>query len=528
MAAPATAAPATGVDQRTGRWVLFSAILASSMAFIDSTALNLALPAIQRDLGASGAQLLWIVNAYAILLAALILVGGALGDRYGRRRSFMFGIMIFTAASLLCGLAPTTTFLIAARAVQGIGGALMVPGSLALISALFSDTERGKAIGTWSSLSTVTTIMGPVIGGLLASGGWWRGVFLINIPLALAALWALVRYVPESRDDGAARRLDVLGAALVTIALAALTYGAIEAPSRGLRDPLIVTMLIGSVVAFLGFVIVERRSSHPMIPLDMFQSPTFRGTNLMTLFLYAGLAAVGFFLPLNFVQVQGYNESIAGLTQLPVAACLFLMSRWTGALADRHGPRLLLTIGPVLAGLGFLLLAWPGLTGGPRDYWTSYLPASLLMGLGMGTTVAPLTAAVMGSASAQHAGIASGINNAVARTANVLAVAILGAIALVSFNSDLQARSDPLDLPAEAQTALAAQAPNLGAAQPPDGLPQKTQADVTRAIDLAFVDTFRRIAVIAGALALISALIAAFTVKNEHVRTGQAQAGSAR
>lgn len=496
---------------KQGAWVLFATILASSMAFIDSSALGVALPALQTDLNASGSDLLWIVNSYALVLAALILVGGALGDRLGRKRVFGIGIVIFAAASLLCGLAPNAGLLIAARALQGVGGALMVPGSLALISANFADAERGKAIGTWSALSTITTILGPGLGGVLAGAGLWRGVFFINLPLAAIALMALTR-VPESRDEHATAPLDYPGALLATLGLAGLTYGLIEAPGRGWGDLLVVASLLVGVAALVGFVVVEARSTHPMMPLSLFRSRVFSGANLLTLFLYAALSGMLFFLPLNLVQVQGYPESLAGLASLPMALLLALLSRRTGALADRFGPRLPLTIGPAIAGAGFAAFAYPGLTGGPADYWTSFFPGLLLLGVGMAITVAPLTTAVMGAVDQEHAGVASGINNAVARAAGVLAVAVMGVLALLLFAGALDRQTAAAGLPEPTRAALAAEADKLAGAMPPEDLAPAETTLAQRAVGLAFVDTFRILAWVGAGLAWLSAALAFVTL----------------
>ena len=491
----------------TGAWVLAATVLASSMAFIDGSALNVALPAIQASLGADGADLLWIVNSYAIVLAALILVGGALGDRFGRRLIFGLGIALFALASLACGLAPSVPLLIAARAAQGVGGALMVPGSLALISANFSDAERGRAIGTWSAVTTMTTILGPGLGGVLAGAGLWRGIFFINLPLAALAVFAL-RRVPESRDEAAPAHLDYLGASLATAGLAGVTFGLLEVPARGWGSPLVLGTMIGGALALAAFVAVEARSPNAMLPLSLFRSRTFSGANLLTLFLYAALYGVLFFLPLNLVQVQGYSESLAGLATLPMALFLALLSRRTGALADRFGPRVPLTVGPALAGLGFAAMALPGLTAGPADYWTSFFPALCLLGLGMAITVAPLSAAVMGAVPQGRAGVASGVNNAVSRTAGVLAVAVMGLAALLLFAASLHARAVAAELPDPVLQALAQAAPQLGAAAPPAGLPEPQQIAAEQAIKLAFVDTFRTLAWASAALAWVSAGVA--------------------
>jgi EmrB/QacA subfamily drug resistance transporter len=502
-----------GVDAATGRWVLFATILASAMAFIDGSALNVALPSLQASLGASGAQLLWVINAYLLMLAALILVGGSLGDRLGRKKVFMAGIALFMLASLACGLAPTIGLLIAARVVQGIGGALMIPGSLAIIGASFAPDTRGRAIGTWSAASTLVTIAGPVLGGVLAGAGLWRGVFLINLPLGLAALAVLLRKVPESRDEAASGAIDYLGAALVSLGLAGLTYGFISAPGYGFADPRVYLALVGGALALAAFVVVEARSPRPMTPPALFRSRTFTGANLLTLFLYGALSVGTFFLSLNLVQAQGYSQALAGLAFTPFALLLSTLSRFTGALSDRYGPRLPLIVGPTLAGLAFLIFGLIGLTSGPADYWTTFFPGVLVFGVGMAITVAPLTSTVMGAAPSHLAGTASGINNAVSRTAGVLAIAILGAAALLVFAASLETRTSALGLPAEAQAALRQAAAELGAAQVPASVPLEQSAAVAQAIKLAFVDTFRVVMFACAALAWLSAAMTVVFIK---------------
>ena len=417
----------------TGFWVLFATISASSMVFIGQSALNVALPTVQSTLGASGADLLWIVNIFALLLGALILVGGSLGDRYGRKRIYALGIAIFGLASLACGLAPNTELLIAARAVQGFGGALMVPGSLAIISAYFDGKARGQAIGTWSAFTTVTSILGPALGGVLADVGWWRGVFLVNLPLAVAALWALLRHVPESRDEEAPEQLDYLGAALVTLSLGGIVFGATEigrVGPAGLGNPLYLGAILGGLGGLVWFVRHERRTPHPMLPLRLFLARNFTGANLLTLLLYGALSGALFFLPLNLVQFQGYNQTQAGLALLPWTLLIILLSRRMGTYVDEHGPRRPLILGPIIVGASMLLLAIPGVTNGFQDYWYAFLPALLLFGLGMGLVVAPLTTTVLGCVPRHNSGIASGINNAASRVASPLTVAILGSLAL--------------------------------------------------------------------------------------------------
>jgi EmrB/QacA subfamily drug resistance transporter len=508
------------VSPSAKKWVLAATILASGMAFIDGSALNVALPALQADLGVTGSQLLWVINAYALFLSSLIMVGGALGDHYGRKRIFMVGILVFTGASLVCGLSSSIETLIAARVIQGAGGAMMVPGSLAIITASFGEERRGRAIGTWSMFSTLTFMMGPVVGGWLAGQGLWRLVFFINLPLAVVAVAALLLHVPESRDENVPKRLDFPGALLATLGLAGLTYGFIEAPDAGFNDPRILLALGMGAAALAAFVVVEARSPHPMIPLRLFRSRTFSGANLLTLFLYAALSAAPFFLVLNAVQIQGYSEEAAGFIMLPFAILLTAMSRWAGGLADRVGPRLPLVVGPAITGTGFLLLALPGLTNGPQDYWLSYFPGVVAMGIGIGITVAPLSTAVMGSAPPGSSGTASGINNAVARTAGVLAIAILGAVSLVMFGQSLDNRTRDLPLSDAARLELRAEARNLAAAQPPAVLTDALALEVQAAIRWSFVDTFRLAAVICALLGWLGALLAALTIERKGGNSG--------
>lgn len=500
-------------------WVLIATILASSMVFIDSTALNVALPAIQNDLNASGIELLWILNIYTVFLASLILVGGSLGDHYGRVRIFRYGILIFTAASIVCGLSVSPVMLIIARAVQGIGGALMVPGSLAIISALFPAEKRGTAIGTWSTFSTLTTVMGPVLGGWLAQQGLWRVVFFINLPLALLALYTLTR-VPENKDEDAPQRLDYLGAFLATLGLAGVSFGFIQGAEWGLSDPRIVVALVVGVINLIAFIINERRSDHPMMPLSLFQNRTFFGANLLTLFLYGALYGSLFFLPLNLIQVQGYSESVAGWANIPSSIILALLSRFSGGLVDRIGARLPLIIGPAIAGVGFILLALPGLTEGQSAYWTTYFPGIVAFGIGMGITVAPLSTAVMGSAPQAQSGTASGINNAISRVAGALAIAIFGLIAVSIFTNAISSRVESVALDAETQTAVVEQAQDLAGAEPPASVPEAQIEEINQVYDLAFVDTFRLIMGIAAGMAFISAIMAAILIQGkEKIRT---------
>jgi EmrB/QacA subfamily drug resistance transporter len=477
------------------------------MAFIDGTALNVALPAVQTALNASGVQLLWVSNAYLLMLAALIPVGGSLGDLLGRKRVFAIGIGLFVLASLVCGLSPTIEFLIIARLVQGVGAALMIPGSLAIISALYGPDSRGKAIGTWSAATTIVTVVGPVLGGVLAGAGLWRLVFLINLPLGVAAITGLLLKVPETRNEQSSGRIDYPGAALLAIGLAALTYGFVSAPDMGFGDPRVVVTLAVGVLGVAAFAVVEARSRHPMIPLTLFRSRTFSGANLLTFGLYGALSAGTFFLSLNLVQVQGYPMAIAGLVFTPFALILTAMSRWAGGLVDKSGPRLPLIIGPAIAGAAFLFMAFSGLSEGPSRYWVTFFPGIVLLGIGMGITVAPLSTAVMSSLPTHFAGTASGINNSVSRTAGVLVIAVVGSAALMLFSGALQARTSGIDISPAARMALAAEAPRLGAASvPPEVTPDKAPV-VLMGMRLAFVDMFRVVMLICTALAWVGAAL---------------------
>ncbi len=498
-------------EQGSGPWVLAAAIIASGMGFMDGTIVNVALPVMQRQLGATAVDALWIVESYALLLAALILVGGSLGDHYGRRKIFMIGISIFTVASVWCGLSPSSESLIAARTIQGIGGALMIPGSLAIISSSFSEEDRGKAIGTWSGFSGVTAAIGPVVGGLLIDFVSWRAAFLINIPLALIALYICVRHVPESRDPDAAR-LDFVGATLATVGLGGLVFGLIEASNRGFGDPLVFGPLILGAAALVGFVFVEWESREPMMPLTLFRSRNFTGANLLTLLLYMGLGGALYFFPFVLQQVHGYSATAAGSAFLPFIVLTFLLSRWAGGLVPRVGPRLPLVIGPIIAGAGFILFALPGTSG---SYWFTFFPAVVVMGLGMSLVIAPLTTTALNSVSGRHSGLASGVNNSVSRTATLMAVALMGVFVFASFSSALDSRLSELDVSQQTQAAMDERKVDLGAAQPPEGVSNETAAAIDEAVDESFVAGFRLAMYIAAGFALASALAAAIIIEGK-------------
>ncbi|MDU0255167.1 MFS transporter [Streptomyces sp. PU10] len=402
-----------------GKWILLTTVLGSSMALLDSTVVNVALPHIGRDLGADLAALQWTVNAYMVTLAGLILLGGALGDRFGRRRIFVLGVLWFAAASLLCGLAPNAGVLIAARALQGVGGALLTPGSLALIQASFHADDRGRAVGLWSGFGGVGAAVGPFLGGWLVDGAGWRWVFLLNVPLALLCAPIALRHVPESSDERAHTRFDVLGAALCAAALALLTYALIEARTASWTVAL---SAVAGVVAAVAFVLVERRGKDPMMPLDVFSSRQFTAVNIVTLCVYAAFGGFFFLAALQLQVVVGWSALAAGTALLPTTVLMLLLSARSGELAERLGPRLQLTVGPLLcaAGMVLMLRVGPG-----ASYLADVLPALVVLGLGMVTLVAPLTAGVLAAVDTSRAGLASGINNAAARAAGLVAVAAL-------------------------------------------------------------------------------------------------------
>jgi EmrB/QacA subfamily drug resistance transporter len=409
-----------------GRWVVAATVLGSAIASIDATVVGIALPAIGREFDSGLATLQWVVTAYTLTLASLLLVGGALGDRYGRRRVFTVGVVWFALASALCGIATAPAILIAARALQGVGAALLTPGSLAILEASFRTEDRGKAIGAWSGLSGVATAIGPFLGGWLVQAVSWRLIFAINLPLAALVVAVARRHVPESHDPDATGRIDTAGAALITGGLGTLTYGLIDGPTDGWTSPTVQIVLIGAVLLLGGFVVRERRAATPMLPLNLFRSTQFTATNIVTFVLYGALGGALFLLPIQLQQVSGYAALEAGVSLLPVTAVMLTLSARSGALAARIGPRLQMSLGPVLVGSGLALFTRVDHTG---RYGTEVLPAVLVFGLGLATTVAPLTTTALTAAPARHAGMASAVNNDVARAAGLIAVAVLPAAA---------------------------------------------------------------------------------------------------
>lgn len=485
-------------------WILTATIVASSMAFIDGTVVNVALPALEKSFGASVVDVQWVVDGYGLTLAALILTGGALGDLFGRRRVFLFGTAMFAGASALCGMAASISQLIAARLAQGMGAAFLVPGSLALISASFEESERGRAIGTWSGATAITTAVGPLMGGWLIDRFSWRWAFFINLPLALAVIAISLWQVPESRGrrDGA---IDWFGTAAATAGLSGLVFGFIEATRFGWKNPLVLSILFGGLVASLGFVVVEARSAKPMVPLSLFRSRAFTGANLLTFFLYAAIGIFFFVFPLNLIQVQGYTATAAGAAVVPAILLMFLLSRWSGGLVYRYGARLPLMIGPLIVALGFFLFSLPSVGG---NYWRTFFPAVAVLGAGMAVSVAPLTTVVMGEVEPEHVGTASGINNAVARLAGVLAIAVLGMVMVMLFSGELNRRLSDRRIPAEVRDQLQRNEVRMAALRAPAGVDPETASAIESAILDSFVFSFRRMMWICAILASISMAIA--------------------
>ncbi|MEP6944758.1 MAG: MFS transporter [Acidobacteriota bacterium] len=491
---------------RTGRWVLAAAILGSGITFIDGTVVNVALPVLQSELDATVAGAQWIVESYALMLAALILVGGSLGDRLGRRKVFSLGVFIFGLASIWCGLAPNLTNLIFARAVQGLGAALLVPGSLALISANFARSRRGRAIGTWSGVTAISAGVGPVLGGWLVANLSWRWIFFINIPLAAAAILICWFRVPESRDEDVKGRIDWFGAASATIALGGIVFGLIESNAGGFYSARVLWSFVIGIVAGVAFVFAELRNENPMMPFGLFRSKIFAGANLLTLFLYAALGGILFFLPFNLIQVQGYAPAAAGAALLPFVVTMFTLSRWAGGLVDRYGSKLPLVVGPTLAACGFAMFIIPGVEVG--SYWTSFFPAIAVMSIGMSIAVAPLTTTVMSAVDERHAGVASGINNAVSRTASLVAVAVFGVVMLGTFGNSLNDQLTAESISADVRSEILIQTGDLVNLKIPESVSDEQKDIIKTYVRNSFVAGFRNVALLAAMLGVLSAIAA--------------------
>ena len=498
------------VDAGTRRVVLVASVLGSSAAFVLSSVVNVALPAIQADLGATAVAMQWVLNAYLLPLAAFILVGGALGDRLGRTRTFAWGLAVVAGATVGCALAPTVAWLVAARVIQGLGAALLVPGSLALLRAFFPPEERGRAIGTWAGAAALTSAAGPLFGGFLVDTVGWRWVFAAVVPLALAG-WALAVWrVPESRAEEAEGGIDWTGAALAAVGLGALVFGLIRQGEAGWSAPIVWGGVALGVALLAGFVAWERRAAHPMMPLGLFRSAAFSGANLLTVFLYVALGGLSFLLPYLLIGVHGYSATEAGAAFLPFTLLMGGLSRWVGGHIERFGARRMLTVGPALAAVGLALFALPG-TGG--SYWTTFLAPMLVLGLGMAIAVAPLTTVVMNAVDDDQAGTASGVNNAASRVAQLLAVTALGALALGVYGSRLDRGLAALDrsgsgLSDAGRAVVRAVRDEPGSRPTLDEVPLDERDTVRQVTGDAFVAGFRWAACVSALLALGAAVVA--------------------
>jgi EmrB/QacA subfamily drug resistance transporter len=500
------------MSERQKRLALIACILGSAIVFIDSTVVNVALPAIRNDLEAGLADQQWIVEAYLLTLGSLILIGGSLSDLFGRRRVFALGTALFGLTSLFCAIAPSPELLIGARALQGIAGALLVPSTLATIVAVFPESERGRAIGTWTAWSGVSTVIGPLAGGALIDFASWRWVFALNLLPVAATLYLIATALPERLDEREEHvHVDVLGAVLCAVGLAGPVFALIEQPTYGWGDPIVFVPLCAGLLFLAAFVAHERRSPQPMLPLDLFKRRNFTIANVATLVIYAGLGAALFFLALFLQETAGYSAIGAGVALLPLTVMLFFLSGRFGALADRFGPRFFMSVGPMIGGGGLLLLVT---VDRHADYVTQILPALVLFGLGLAMTVAPLTATVLSDADEHHAGIASGVNNAVARVAGLLAIAALGAVVSSQFASSLDSRISDERLSAPARNAVADAKKQPLAGDVPPSVRGAERRQLEDALEDSSVSAFRLGIGIAGGVVILGGIISALGIRN--------------
>jgi EmrB/QacA subfamily drug resistance transporter len=512
-------------DTTTKRIALLASILGSGIVFLDSTIVNVALPAIRSNLHGGLAAQQWVVEAYLLTLSSLLLIGGSLGDLLGRRRVFEIGLVWFGACSLVCAIAPTSGVLIAARAAQGVGGALLVPSTLALIVDNYAEDERGAAIGSWTAWTGIVTVIGPLTGGALVQLASWRWIFAINLLPVAVTLLLLQRLPSDTRTPG---RVDVVGAVLCALGLGGPVFALIEQPTYGWSDPRVFIPLVTGVVLFALFIAWEARAPEPMMPLHLFRARNFAVGNLTTFTMYAGLGVALFFIVVFIQQVGGYKPIEAGLALLPLTILIFILSRRFGALADRYGPHFFMSVGPLIAGVGLLLFVR---TDADATYWTQILPAVLVFGLGLAMTVAPLTATVLGSVEAGHAGLASGVNNAVARVANLIAVAGVGAVIAASFQSHLESALAGRHLSSQTQSAVGS-AKSRPLVTNASGASPAQRPALHAALVNASVDAFRIGMMISSALVFAGGLISLVGIANPRRRVrcadcpGGALAGS--
>ena len=502
----------------TGYWVLFATISAASMAFVASSSLNVALPAIQVELGARGADLIWIPNAYVMVQASLIVVTGSMGDHYGRKRVCVIGILLFGLASVICGFATTTNIIIAGRLAQGVGSSMIVPNSLAIVSSHFSRRGQGWAIGLWSGFTVLMAGLAPFFAGVVTDLGMWRLVFLIHLPLGVAAAFVLLRYVPESFDKDSPRRMSIFGALLIILGLGGITFGFIESSTFGFDSPVIILAVVGGIVAVVIFLRDEREGKHAILPLWLFRSRTFSSSNIISFVFHGVIQPALLYLPLNMIQVQGYSATFTGLSIIPLILVATLGSALVGPLLDRRGPRVPMVFGLLIVAVGFFFLANVGVTGGESDYLNTFFLPVVLFGFGFGLSFAPLTMAAMASAPVQNAGIASGVNNTTTRVGQVLVVGILGGLAISWFGQLLMNDAYVKSLPAAAQTHLAAESVYLVETSLPEGLSAEQQERVSHVIREAFAATFAILMYIGAAACALSALFAVFTIDDKELK----------
>jgi EmrB/QacA subfamily drug resistance transporter len=494
----------------TGRWILASTTLASSTVFLLGAAVNVALPSIQSYFNSNIAGIEWVTNAQLLFLATLLLIGGSLGDFFGRKRIFVIGICIFTLASILAGLAPSIGWLIAFQALQGVGSALMVPQSLAIINAYFPESQRGRVIGLWAGISGAIAAIGPFLGGWLIENFSWRAVFFINIPISLAALIIALLFIAESQKS-AGRRLDWQGTLLVFLGLIGIAYGLITGPIEGWSQSLVLAGLIGGVIALIAFFLVERRKREPLIPLQIFQNPLVIGANAVTILLYFSLNGIIFFLILNIQQIQGYTPTAAGLSLLTFTVFVAVFSGPAGGLADKIGPRLQMILGPTVVAAGAALLSALGIH---FDYVTNFLPGLALVGIGMALVIAPLTKSAL-MVEPAYSGAASGVNNAVARFAALMAIAVLSAVMLFIFTTHLNKAVDSSTLSQTQQQQILSQSSKLGGIVVPAGFDESARITAESAISSSFIFAFRWAMGVCAFLAAIAAVVAALTIHNK-------------
>lgn len=491
-----------------GKLILAATILASGMAFLDGTVVNIAIPSIQHKFDASLTQIEWMINGYALMLASLILISGSFGDRFGRKRIFLYGIGLFIVSSLLCSLSQSINQLIAFRILQGLGAAMMIPGSLSIIDVSFESSVRGKAIGLWSGFAGGIAAIGPFIGGWLVQTFGWPSIFYINIPIGILALFLTLRYVPETKNDEA-QRIDWVGTGLIFLSLFMISYSLIEAPAVGWTN-LMIGLLVGGLVMFALFVWTEMKVKEPLMPTHIFTSPLVSGANIVTLFLYFALSGFIFFFVLNLQQVQHYSPIIAGMSVLPSILLITFLSGPAGSLSDKIGPRLPMIVGPLIVAAGMAYLA---LSGRNANYVVSYLPGLILFGLGMSLVIAPLTKSAL-SVDKRYSGAASGVNNAVSRIAALLAVALLGAIVLSLFSSNLTKSLASSQLSQVERQQILEQKNKLGGIEIPKTFHANTKQQAEQIIEASFIDGFRLAMYINASLALLSAIVAFFTIRN--------------